>query len=569
MAAMSVQRVMGTETEYAVSLEGASNYQPVQLSFDVVGAASSQQTKHIRWDYRQEDPVNDARGVRLNRAAARPDMLTDAPQLNITNVIAPNGARIYVDHAHPEYSAPETLDPFEAVVFDRAGDRLMLAAAQAASRSTGRHIVLHRNNADGKGASWGTHENYMMSRAVPFDDVAALMSAHFVSRQIWAGSGRVGIGEKCEQAGYQLSQRADYIHTRIGLQTTFDRPIINTRDESHSTAQYRRLHVIVGDANRMDIPQVLKLGTTSMLLWLLEHAGDVGYDVRTLLSRLQLVDPVEAMHTVSHDLSLADELPLEHGGSITAWQMQVILRGAVYEVAAALLGTDTAGEPAWEDRSTCNIMAMWGQALADIAAIRHASSDDERLVLQAEASRVEWLLKWQLLEKMRRRAGGLKWDNPRLAAIDLQWAALDPAQSIFDKLRARTERIVSDQQLAQAQNQPPPTTRAWLRAAIVSRFPEDVVAASWSHLTVRKMNASQQTQGAEQATLQTISQHALQTISQTYGNASPAQTHCLDPSALDTLDMSNPLAFSVQDTRECVERAKNAAEVIQLVTARE
>ena len=554
MAGMSVQRVMGTETEYAVSQEGASGYQPVHLSFDVVGAAAGQEIKHIRWDYRQEDPVNDARGMRLDRAAARPDMLTDAPQLNITNVIASNGGRIYVDHAHPEYSSPETCDPFEAVAFDHAGDRLMLAAAQAASRATGRHIVLHRNNVDGKGASWGTHENYMMSRAVPFDDVVALMTAHFVSRQIWAGSGCVGIGERSEQSGYQLSQRADYIHARIGLQTTFERPIINTRDESHSTDEYRRLHVIVGDANRMDVPQALKLGTTSMLLWLLEHAEEAGYDVQALLDRLQLADPVEAMHTVSHDLSLAAELPLEQDGSITAWQMQVALRGAVYEVAAALLGTDVTGEPAWEDRSTRNIMAMWGQAIADTAVIRHACTADERLRLHAEASRVEWLLKWQLLEKMRRRAGGLPWADPRLAAIDLQWAALDPSQSLFDKLLAHTERTVSDQQLAQAQTQAPETTRAWLRAAIVHRFPEDVVAASWSHLTVRKRKAaaSQQTQDA---------------VLNTYGNASPAQPHSIETSALDTLDMRDPLAFSADNTRECVEHAKNAAEAVQACRA--
>lgn len=153
-------------------------------------------------------PVNDARGTRLERAAAHPDLLTDAPQLNITNVIAPNGGRIYVDHAHPEYSAPETTDPFEAVRYDRAGDLIMRAAAAKASETTGRKIVLHRNNVDGKGASWGTHENYMMLRSVPFDLVTRLMTTHFVSRQIFIGSGRVGIGEHSENAGYQLSQRA-------------------------------------------------------------------------------------------------------------------------------------------------------------------------------------------------------------------------------------------------------------------------------------------------------------------------------------------------------------------------
>ena len=124
------------------------------------------------------------------------------------------------------------------------------------------------------------------------------MTAHLVSRQIYAGSGRVGLGEHSEEAGFQLSQRADYIHMRVGLQTTFDRPIINTRDESHSTARYRRLHVIVGDANRMDVPQLLKLGTTSILLWLLEHAGEAGIDFDALMGGLALADPVGALHTV-------------------------------------------------------------------------------------------------------------------------------------------------------------------------------------------------------------------------------------------------------------------------------
>ena len=369
---MSVRRVMGTETEYAVSSRGQGRYNPVQLSFDVVGAAADERTKHIRWDYRQEDPVNDARGTRMERACAHPDLLTDAPQLNITNVIAANGGRIYVDHAHPEYSAPETTDPFEAVLYDHAGDLIMQQAAQKASGITGRAIMLHRNNVDGKGASWGTHENYMMLRAVPFEHVTRLMTAHFVSRQIYTGSGRVGLGERSERAGYQLSQRADYFHMKVGLQTTFDRPIINTRDESHSTDAYRRLHVIVGDANRMDVPQALKLGTTSMLLWVLEHGREAGLDLEAMMDALALADPVEAMHTVSHDLTLNAELPLRNGGMTTAWQMQVTLRSMVYAAAAMVYGSDTAGEPVWPDRSTRNIMAMWGQALADVAAIRHA-----------------------------------------------------------------------------------------------------------------------------------------------------------------------------------------------------
>ena len=235
---------------------------------------------------------------------------------------------------------------------------------------------------------------------------------------------------------------------KVGLQTTFDRPIINTRDESHSTDAYRRLHVIVGDANRMDVPQALKLGTTSMLLWLLEHAEEAGLNIDEALEPIMLADPVSAMHEVSHDLTLGAMLPLEYGGETSAWQIEVTLRGLVYAAAAVIYGTDTSGEPAWSDRSTRNIMAMWGQALADVAAIRHAD-DDARLTMREQAGRIEWLLKWQLLEKLRRKIGS-GWDDARIAAVDLKWAAIDPADSIFDRLRAQTERLFTDGQLVQA-----------------------------------------------------------------------------------------------------------------------
>ncbi|PWG66345.1 depupylase/deamidase Dop [Bifidobacterium callitrichidarum] len=539
---MTVRRVMGTETEYAVSLKGAGRYNPVQLSFDVVGAAAGADSKSIRWDYRQEDPVNDARGTRLERAAARPDMLTDAPQLNITNVIAPNGGRVYVDHAHPEYSAPETLDPFEAVAYDHAGDLIMQAAAERAAAQTGTPIVLHRNNVDGKGSCWGTHENYMMDRAVPFDLVIRLMTLHFVTRQIYAGSGRVGLGEASEIPGFQLSQRADYIHAKVGLQTTFERPIINTRDESHATDDRRRLHVIVGDANRMDVPQVLKLGTTSMLLWLLEHAGEAGFDLNGFLDGLELADPVEAMHAVSHDLGLNASLPLASGGQTTAWLIQLKLRQAVYQVAALVNGTDTTGEPAWPDKPTTSVMAMWGQALADVAAIRHAS-DDERLAMTGEASRVEWLLKWQLLEKLRRKIGASGWADPRLQVIDLKWAALDPKDSVFTKLAPRTERVNTAADVAHAAAEPPENTRAWLRAMLVRRFGPEVAAVSWSRLTARDPETMNVGDSAE-----------------FYGNAG----HMATPDHhLFSLDISDPLAFGKARCAEPLDAAEHAIDLLR------
>ncbi|MFT9008640.1 MAG: depupylase/deamidase Dop [Bifidobacterium sp.] len=505
---MSVLRLMGTETEYAVSDFEDSRSNPMQLPFEVVAGAADPSTQGIRWDYGEEDPTHDARGMRLSRAAAPASMLTDAPQLHITNVIAPNGGRIYVDHAHPEYSAPETNDPFMAVRYDHAGDALMEQAAIRAGRRTGRQIQLHRNNVDGKGASWGTHENYQMLRSVPFAQVQGLMTAHFVTRQIYAGSGRVGIGERSETPGFQLSQRADYIHSRIGLQTTFERPIINTRDESHSTDEFRRLHVIVGDANRMDVPQVLKLGTTSMLLWMLEMRM-----LRPELNRveghmpLDFVDPVEAMHIVSHDLGLSARLALDGGEEITALEMQRRLLEAVERTGSDVYGRrggDSSGID-WPDPSTERVMHMWREILSDLCKVRDAG-DEERLGMRDEASRIEWLAKWQLLHaleiRIRHREHGRmpgtgvsngasngesaeSWSDPRLRALDLAWSAVDSGKVLFARMQGRLERTVSDDELRQACAEPPQDTRAWLRARLVRRFPTQIIGVAWARMTVR------------------------------------------------------------------------------------
>ncbi|MUH59714.1 depupylase/deamidase Dop [Bifidobacterium canis] len=521
---MSVRRVMGTETEYAVSVRNRSNANPVQSSFDVIAHAGLAQTRHIRWDYRQESPIQDLRGITLERAAARPDMLTDEPQRNITNAFAPNGGRMYVDHAHPEYSAPETTDPFEAVRFDFAGDLLMRQAAHEASEACDDTFELFRNNVDGKGAAWGSHENYQVRRDVPFDLLASLMTLHFVSRQIYTGAGRLGIGEHSETAGFQLSQRADYVHMKIGLQTTFDRPIINTRDEAHAPQAMRRLHVIVGDANRLQFPDALKLGTTSLLLWCAEQEGESRQVLEQMLAQYTLADPVEAMHTVSHDLSLSQPLALLNGGQTTAWQLQIMLRELVYHIACEQYDTDVRGEPLWPDAQTRSIMAMWQQALLDVAAVRHAN-DDERLSMAGEASRLEWLLKWQLLEKMRRRlhaeSGG--WDDARLGALELRWASLAPDnERVFAKARANAEKVVSDDDIADAARTAPNDTRAWLRAAMLRRFPEQIRAVSWTHIT---------------------------TIAYADG-------------LCWTLDMSSPTAFNQQQCEEKVSEAQTAAELI-------
>ncbi|MFT8704743.1 depupylase/deamidase Dop [Bifidobacterium aquikefiricola] len=539
---MSVLRLMGTETEYAVSDFEDSTINPLQLPFDVVAGAADPQTKGIRWDYGEEDPTNDARGMRLSRASAPASMLTDAPQLHITNVIAPNGGRIYVDHAHPEYSAPETTDPFTALRYDHAGDVLMEQAAVRASSRTGRRIELHRNNVDGKGASWGTHENYQMLRDVPFEQVQRLMTAHFVSRQIFAGSGRVGIGERSETAGYQLSQRADYIHRRVGLQTTFERPIINTRDESHSTADRRRLHVIVGDANRMDVPQVLKLGTTSMLLWMLEvrhswHTSQMSEPGESI----DFVNPVGALHAISYDMSLAKRYALDDGSESSAIEMQTRLYRAVEQTGRDVYGCrdDDASQVNWPDKPTHSVMNLWHGILSDLERIRDAD-DNQRLTMRDESSRIEWFAKWQILELLRRRmksSNGDKtdattWAAPKLKALDLSWSALDSQHGIFPTLSSRCEHLIDSEKLDKACHEPPETTRAWLRSQLIHRFPEQIVGVAWGRITVADSR------------------------------------HRGNPSTL-TLDMRDSSNFDKSHCQAALVQARSAAECIELLSANE
>ena len=217
------------------------------------------------------DPA--ARRPRLRHVAPgrRPAQLTDE-DIGLANVILTNGARLYVDHAHPEYSTPEVTNPLDIVRWDKAGEQIMLdAAIRAGQLPGGTPILLYKNNTDNKGASYGAHENYLMRRSTPFADIVRHLTPFFVSRQVVCGAGRVGIGQDGREHGFQISQRADYFEVEVGLETTLKRPIINTRDEPHADPEkYRRLHVIIGDANLAEISTYLKVGTTALVLAMIE-----------------------------------------------------------------------------------------------------------------------------------------------------------------------------------------------------------------------------------------------------------------------------------------------------------
>src|SRR3954469_19192277 len=300
---------MGTETEYGIAVPGQTSANPILASSQIFNAylsatTSATRDRRPRWDFEEESPLRDARGfdvaTGVQVAAGRDAVATPADdEIGLANVILTNGARLYVDHAHPEYSTPEVTNPRDAVIWDKAGERVMAAAAEHAAKIPGAGAIqLYKNNTDNKGVSYGTHENYLMRRQTPFADIVRHLTPFFVSRQVVGGAGRVGIGQDGRQHGFQLSQRADFFEVEVGLETTLKRPIINTRDEPHADPErYRRLHVIIGDANLSEVSTYLKVGTTALVLSMIEE--------RFITTDLSVTRPVASLKHVSHDPTLA------------------------------------------------------------------------------------------------------------------------------------------------------------------------------------------------------------------------------------------------------------------------
>lgn len=454
-----MQRIIGTEVEYGISSPSDPTANPILTSTQAVlayaAAAGIQRAKRTRWDYEVESPLRDARGFDLSRGGG-PAPIIDADEIGAANMILTNGARLYVDHAHPEYSAPECADALDAVIWDKAGERVMEAAARyVASVPGATKLQLYKNNVDGKGASYGSHENYLMSRQTPFPAIVTGLTPFLVSRQVVAGSGRVGIGASGDEPGFQLSQRSDYIEVEVGLETTLKRGIINTRDEPHADAdRYRRLHVIIGDANLAETSTYLKVGTTALVLDLIEEGVD--------LSDLMLARPVHAVHAISRDPSLRATVALVDGRELTGLALQ-----RIYLERAAKLVESRDPDPRASD-----ILQTWAHVL-DLL---------ERDPMEC-AELLDWPAKLRLLEGFRRREN-LTWSAPRLHLVDLQYSDVRLDKGLYNRLVARgsMKRLVTEQQVLDAIEHPPVDTRAYFRGECLRRFPADIAAASWDSI---------------------------------------------------------------------------------------
>ncbi|WP_093260176.1 depupylase/deamidase Dop [Saccharopolyspora shandongensis] len=451
-----MRRIMGTEVEYGIVVPGDSSANPVLTSTHIVlayaAAADIPRARRARWDYEVESPLRDARGFDLSTAAQQTNG-SDGDDLGAANVILTNGARLYVDHAHPEYSAPEVTNPRDAVIWDKAGERVMEEAAiRAASVPGSAPIQLYKNNVDGKGASYGTHENYLMARSTPFTSVIGGLTPFFASRQVICGSGRVGIGQAGEKAGFQLSQRSDYIEVEVGLETTLKRGIINTRDEPHADAdKYRRLHVIIGDANLAETSTYLKLGATALVLDMIESGQR--------FDDLKLSDPVQAVHLISHDPTLKQTVELTDGRRFTGLDMQ----RAYHERAARYLD-EHGGE-----RVAHDVLNTWGEVLDLLGGDPMDCAD-----------RLDWPAKLRLMESYRAR-DGLGWASLRLHMVDLQYSDVRLDKGLYNRLVARgsMKRLVSEEEVRDAVTTPPEDTRAYFRGRCLERYPSEVAAASW------------------------------------------------------------------------------------------
>ncbi len=292
-------------------------------------------------------------------------------------------------------------------------------------------IHLYKNNTDNKGASYGTHENYLMQRETPFSDIVRHLTPFFVSRQVVTGAGRVGIGQDGREHGFQLSQRADYFEVEVGLETTLKRPIINTRDEPHSDAEkYRRLHVIIGDANLSEISTYLKLGTTSLVLSMIED-GFIKVD-------LAVDQPVRTLHEVSHDPTLQHLITLRSGRTLTAVQLQMEYFELAGKYVEERYGTDA-------DEQTRDVLGRWEDVLNRL--------ETDPMSLSGE---LDWVAKQELLEGYRRR-DGLDWDAARLHLVDLQYADVRPDKGLYNRLvaRGRIKRLLDEPEVAQGRPEAP------------------------------------------------------------------------------------------------------------------
>jgi len=471
---MSIPKVVGIEEEYAIHMPGEQVLTPFQASCTLVNAYARKvglraPGTRLLWDYGHETPFKDIRGPLFGKITNQ-QTISDEENLRI-NAVLPNGARLYTDHAHPEYSTPECLSARDAVACDKAGE-LIVREALAAARDVAPwlKVKLFKNNIDYQGHSFGCHENYLMDAAAheecfvrdPGKAMRGLVP-FLVTRQLFAGSGRIGSERgQASSAPYLISQRSDFIENIFGLETMYARPIINTREEHHADpTRFRRLHLIVGDANMSEFAGFLKIGSTQIVLQMLED----GY----LTEDLSLRDPVDALRKVAEfnfPVELAD------GRTIGALDLQREFLAKAEQYCRSGIG------PAVPDAQL--ILQSWAYALDGLEELRLSKEldlvDDPRML----SRRLDWVAKLWLIQRYR-ESKDRSWDSPALRVFDLQYHNIEPESGLFRRLQSQglVERILDDAEISQRVGTAPPDTRAYFRGKCIERFAGEIIFVNW------------------------------------------------------------------------------------------
>ncbi len=379
-----------------------------------------------------------------------------------SNVFLGNGARLYLDvGSHPEYATPECDSVHDLVVHDKAGERILeqlLTSAEERLSDEGINgdIYLFKNNTDSAGNSYGCHENYCTSRKDEFIAYSEVLIPFLVSRQIYAGAGKVL--QTARGAMYCVSQRAEHIWEGVSSATTRSRPIINTRDEPHADAErYRRLHVIVGDSNMSEYTNYLKVGACALMLRMLEEP-------QVVLRDMTLENPIRAIREISHDTTCTRRVRLANGREVSALDIQSEYLNRAIRFAEH-------NELSDQEQLA---LEMWEHCLTALA--------DDPMKLDRE---IDWVIKYKLMEGYRERHG-LELSDARVALVDLQYHDVNRERGLFYRMQKRgmVERMVTDEEISHAVEHPPQTTRARLRGEFIRRAKEQKrdYTVDWVHL---------------------------------------------------------------------------------------
>lgn len=456
--------LLGLETEYGIVRDEVESYDVVEESMRLVRRCEMK-SEFGNWAYSRESSHQDMRGFNVSSLAQdeeedsfcaedskRPysywEMKSDR--------VLENGARFYNDHTHPEYSTPECGSVFQLVTHDLAGERIVAECVRLRNQDgePGR-VQVFKNNTDYIGHSYGTHDNYLISRRLPFEYWVERLVPFLVTRQLYAGAGKVGTELRHDHSfsGLQLAQRSDFIETVLSIETMTQRPIINTRDEPHATAEkHRRLHLILGDANMSPYATALKVGTTRLVLTL------IGEEKLSLPAALALKDPVSDIKTISRDHTGTVLLQRADGGTITSLEIQ--------ELYLEVVEKNLAGQcKEWDW-----IIREWTRTLDEL---KH---HPEKL-----ADRIDWAIKKDIFTRFM-ESEGVGWEDPWIKSLDLEYHNLDLERGLYRGLEQTGDvySMFSEDEILRAVKQPPEDTRALVRGLAVTHGAGKIKNIHWT-----------------------------------------------------------------------------------------